>query len=57
MATKELTPQEHNAKIEKELTALEEKKKELMASYKPEANTKQATLAECNAITNKKHKK
>lgn len=56
MAKKELTVDEHNAKVSIEISALQEKISELQLTYKSESDKKQASLHECNAIHRKAHK-
>lgn len=50
---KELTVDQHNKAIAVKIKELESKLAELRKEYKSEAVKPQATLAECNAISNK----
>jgi hypothetical protein len=54
---KELTVDQHNAKVRADVVKLEDKIKELNLTYKSESDKKQASLADCNAQFNKRGKK
>ena len=56
MAKKELTVDEHNAEVAKEISKHEGAIKELQLTYKSESDKKQASLHECNVMSRKKHK-
>jgi len=57
MAKKELTVDEHNAAVAKEISKHEDAIKDLQKEYKSEIDQKQASLHECNVMSRKKHKK
>ena len=57
MAKKELTVDQHNAKVAKEIKTHEDAIKELQKEYKSESEQKQASLHECNLMSRKKYKK
>lgn len=57
MAKKELSVNEHNAAVSKQISKLEDEIKELQSTYKSESEQKQASLHECNTMSRKKHKK
>lgn len=57
MATKELTVDQHNAAVAKEIKLHEDAIKDLQKEYKSESDKKQASLHECNLMSRKKDKK
>ena len=54
---KELSNNEHNAKVFAEISKLDKQIAELKSTLKPVENVKYATLAECNALTKKQKAK
>lgn len=57
MAKKELTVNQHNAKVAKEIKSHEDAIEDLQKEYKSESEKKQASLHECNMMSRKKDKK
>lgn len=56
MAKKELSIDEHNKQVMQKVQDLKDQIKELELTYRSEAEKKQASLHECNALHRKKHK-
>ena len=50
MAKKDLTVDEHNTQVSKDIEALQKQIDELKLTYKSESEKKQASLHECNMI-------
>lgn len=53
MSKKELSVDEHNADVQKEINKLQEKIDTLKKTFKSESEKKQATLQECLAMNKK----